>query len=100
MVEQRFVGTPFRQWSHRLRIQQPGKPDRISERPRRGNRDKGWGDFLDSDEHPTLVTFEPGDQVDVAFLIKTGAISPYTPPQPAKGEAAEQVEEVGESGEV
>lgn len=64
----------YRQLAHRLRITRPGKPDKVSERPREGSQKAGWGRFLDDDK-PTLITIEPGDQVDVAFLLQVGAIA-------------------------
>lgn len=73
--------TTYRQIAHKLRIARgPGNPDRLSARPRQGNRERGWGAYLDSDDAPTLVTFEPGDLVDVDALLRSGAIAPYTPP--------------------
>lgn len=67
----------YRQLSHKLRIRRgPGRPDKVSERPRAGNREKGYGEYLDSDEAPTLIEFEEFDQVDIPALIRAGAIVP------------------------
>ncbi len=72
----------YRQIAHRLRIQRgPGRPDKVSERPREGSREKGWGKFLDSEDHPTLITFDEHDQADIAGLLRLGAIVPYSPPK-------------------
>lgn len=68
------------QIAHRLRIQRgPGRPDKLSERPRAGSRERGWGAFTDSPDKPTLITFDEYDQVDVDALLRSGAIVPYTP---------------------
>lgn len=75
----------YRQVAHRLRIQgAPGKPDRISERPRH----KASRRFLDSDEDPTLVKLREGDPVDVDFLLGIGAIEPHQPRKASKKGAA------------
>ena len=66
------------QLSHRLRIHRPGKPDLVSERPREGNREDGWENYRDLDK-PTLISFEPGDQVDIAALMACGAIALLPP---------------------
>lgn len=75
------MGKVYRQNSHKLRIHHPGRPDRMSVRPRGGSRERGWGRFLDED-NPTLVSFEEGDQVDVASMLRIGAIAEI--PQPAE----------------
>lgn len=75
----------YRQFSHRLRIQRgTGRPDKVSERPRQGSKERGWGDYLDSDDAPTLIEFDALDQVDVRQLLKTGAIVAYTSPEEAR----------------
>jgi hypothetical protein len=61
----------YRQLTQRLRVQRPGRPDLVSERPR---EEGGARRFLDSDAAPTLVTFEDGELVDVAWLLRIGAI--------------------------
>ncbi len=82
-----YLGVPFRQITHRLRIQRgPGRADKVSERPRAADRQ-----YLDSDEAPTLVTFDEYDQVDVSALLQMGAIVPWAPEGP---EAPEEPEEV------
>jgi hypothetical protein len=63
----------YRQITHRLRIH-GAKGERTSERPRQGSRKAGWGEYTDSDEQPTLVEFQDGDKVDLAFLLQIGAI--------------------------
>lgn len=35
--------------------------------------------YLDSDDEPTLVTFEDGALVDIPSLLATGAIVPWEP---------------------
>jgi hypothetical protein len=69
----------YRQIGERLRISRaPGKGETLSERQRaRGGR------YLDEDE-PTMITLEEGDQVDVDFLIKVGAIEPKAEPARAQ----------------
>ncbi len=66
----------FRQLAQRIRVQRPGRPDLVSERPRQKS---GARHFLDSDGAPTLVTFEDDDRVDVAYLLRIGAITPWPP---------------------
>ena len=76
------MGTVYRQIAHRLRIQRgPGRPDKVSERPRKDKR----GPFLDGND-PTLIEIEEGDRVDVGFLLRTGALEPWNPPEPAEEE--------------
>lgn len=80
--------TVYRQIAHRLRINRgPGHPDKVSERPRAGARDRGWGAFLDSDESPTLIEFDELDQVDVPGLLRLGAIVPHPPKGGRRGKA-------------
>lgn len=66
----------YRQIAHKLRIDMgPGKPDFVSERPRR-LRD---GAFLDLDEDgqsSTRVEIPDGARVDVDELVRIGAIEP------------------------
>ncbi len=88
-MESKFIGKQFRQVSHRLRIHRPGKPDNVSERPREGNREDGWGQYLDGDDNPTLIAFEAGDVADVADLLRMGAIVEYEPPQVEAEEAGD-----------
>ena len=81
MIDPQYIGVTFRQVTHRLRIQRgPGNPDRVSERPREGSRERGWGAYLDTD-NPTLVTFDALDQVDVGSLLGIGAIMPHETPR-------------------
>lgn len=73
----------YRQVAHRLRINRgPGRPDKVSERPRAGRRGD-WREFLDSDEAPTLIAFDEYDQVNIPALLAQGAIAPHTPPRRA-----------------
>lgn len=67
----------YRQLTQRIRVQRPGRPDLVSERPRQKS---GARRFLDTDGAPTLVTFEDDDLVDVARLLRIGAIAPWPPP--------------------
>lgn len=72
----------YRQITHKLRLQYgPGKPDIVSERPSRRNRE-GRRVYTDSDDNPTLVELT-GAEVgcDVEMLIAQNAIQPYTPPK-------------------
>jgi hypothetical protein len=75
----------YRQLAHKLRINRgPGRPDKYSERPRVGQRGN-WREFTDEDE-PTLIEFDEFDQVDLAGLLRIGAIVPHTPPStPERG---------------
>ncbi len=88
----------YRQIAHRLRIHRAEGGERVSERPREGSREKGWGKFLDSDDAPTLVELDEGDQVDVTALLRSGAIQPYIAPRKTRAkEVSEDVRET--SGE-
>lgn len=80
-VEKQHTGT-YRQVAHKLRIQKdPGcGPHKESVRPRKGKR----GPYLDSDDEPTLITFDEDDAVDVERLLAIGAIKPYSPPKPKR----------------
>lgn len=66
----------YRQLAQRIRVQRPGRPDLVSERPREA---AGQRRFKDSDEAPTLVTFDDDDLVDVERLLRIGAIAPWPP---------------------
>lgn len=82
MSNEPYLGKPFRQFSRRLRIQRgPGKPDKVSERPVQELSD-GSIRYLDSDEAPTLITFDEHDQVDIPSLLSIGAIVPWVPSKP------------------
>jgi len=71
----------YRLIAHKLRVQRgPGNEDYNPTRP----RVKGGGAFLDSDEKPTLVEFDAKCQVDVADLLKMGAIVEYKAPAKRK----------------
>lgn len=85
MADAKYIGQTFRQVSHRLRIQRgPGRTDKVSERPRVGSRERGWGDYRDG--APTLITFDEHDRVDVEDLLRIGAIVPWVPPEPTPDE--------------
>lgn len=92
MVQPEYIGRTYRLITHRLRIQRgPGNPDKVVERPRAGSREAGWSEFLDSDENPTLITFDELDQIDVASHLRGGGLCEYAPMVD---------EEVGEDGEI
>jgi hypothetical protein len=76
MVPEVYVGVPFRQLAGSLKIYKVGRPSerRVSQRP----ADYTGGPFTDSEEKPTLITFEADDAVDVDALLATGAIMPHT----------------------
>ncbi len=77
-----MAGVLYRQITHKLRIHRgPGRGERLSERP----RDDRTRRFLDSPERPTLVQFDEGDRVDVAWLLAIGAIAPWEPPASPDG---------------
>lgn len=80
-MNEEYFGKPFRQIAHKLRIHRAGQPDKIGERPRKGSRDQGWGDYLDSDQEPTLITFDEFDRVDIGALLRSGAIVAWEPPK-------------------
>ena len=90
-VPRDLCGT-YRQVAHRLRIQSdtPGAGSRDSERP----RNKDTGRYLDNDE--TTVTILPTDAVDVAALLRSGAIVPL-PPTP-KAEPKVDTQKGGNDG--
>lgn len=90
-ISQQYVGVPFRQITHRLRVQRgPGRPHLESERP----RDEKSGRFLDDDD-PTIVTFDEHCQVDVDSLLAIGAIEVVSPPpSPVEGERVVHMEGV------
>ena len=72
----------YRQLTLRLRVQRgPGRHDLVSERPNRKDK-AGNRIYLDSDDSPTLVTFDEHCQVDIPALLAIGAITEYTPPEP------------------
>lgn len=87
-IDPQYIGKPYRQLSARLRVQRgPGRPDLVSERPRDVKQDGSLGRYVDSEEAPTLVTFDAHCQVDVPSLLQIGAIAEYAPPAPeAAGE--------------
>lgn len=72
----------YRQITYKLRVSRgPGKPDLVSERPCRKDN-HGNRTYLDSDEKPTLVTFDDYCVLtDLDFWLKVGHIVPYTPPR-------------------
>ena len=82
-VDATTAGT-YVQLSRGLRISRgAGQPDRLSQRPMGEDR-KGRFFKDDPTTNPTLVTFEIGDQVDVASLLRIGAILPYQAPSPPR----------------
>lgn len=81
MADSEYCGKPYRQVTHRLGWHLADGTGRMSERPRQGNKAHGWGAYLDSDEAPTLIVFGAADAVDVAGLLRLGAIVAYTPPR-------------------
>lgn len=69
----------YRQLTWKLRFHRADMSQRLSVRPKRNPLDV-HSDYLDLPPNPpTLIEFEPGDQVDVAELLKIGAIVPYAP---------------------
>lgn len=77
-VAKQYVGKTFRVLGKGLRFERgPGMPHKEVFRPRRNDPRTGYV-FTDSDEDPTLVKFEEGDQVDVDALIQIGGIIPWT----------------------
>ena len=66
----------YRQITLRLRVQRgAGNPDYVSERPRNADLK-----FTDSEDAPTLCSFDEYCQVDIPFLLQVGAIVEYVPP--------------------
>jgi len=75
----------YRQITYKLRVHRgPGKPALESARPFRNV--KGSRVYTDSDEAPTLVTFDEYCQVNIPDLLNMGAIAEYKPPKTAKKE--------------
>lgn len=74
---------PYVQIAHKLRFTKDAPPrvDRLAERPRKGSKARGWGEFLDdpdaaygAEPGPTLLEFDADDAVDVDALLVSGAI--------------------------
>lgn len=71
----------YRQITYKLRVSRgPGRPELVSARPckkdKHGNRV-----YTDSDEKPTLVTFdEHCILTDLPFWLAVGHLEEYTPP--------------------
>lgn len=90
----------YRVWTTRLRVQRgPGNPDLVVERPQNPAKTM----FLDSDEAPTLVTFDEQCQVDIPMLLRIGAITEHVPaaepdmaPTAEEGRAPDTGEEVSD----
>jgi|GEM_PF-6686025 len=76
---------PYVQLSKVLRIQRgPGNADLESERPVKLNAKKEVVGFLDDPvTNPTLVTFDELCDVNIRFLLRTGAIREYVAPAPS-----------------
>ncbi len=83
----------YRVMTRRLRVQRgSGRPDLVVERPFKVLNEGKLNErvtFGDSDTEPTLVKFDEHCQVNVDFLLRTGAIVPYTPPKAMKEPAGE-----------
>ena len=85
----------YRVISAKLRVQRgPGREDLVAARPvaltAKGavKRDRhGNAAYLDSDEAPTLVTFDEHCRVNIAQLLRIGAIAEWTPAAPASEKA-------------
>lgn len=77
----------YRVITKKLRVQRgAGRPDLEVARPMNAGRTV----FLDSDEAPTLVTFDEHCQVDIPYLLRLGAIVPWAEPAaPADGGEAD-----------
>lgn len=92
----------YRQLSRKLQVMRgPGKPDLVSERPTERD-EKGVLRFTDSEEHPTLVSFDADCIVNLEHLLKAGAIVEWEP-RPSKaptlsGKAEEGAEPPGGGG--
>lgn len=93
-----FAGKTYRLITRGIRMNRgAGNEDLVVERPvarsAKGDikRDrKGSALFLDSDEAPTLVTFdELVSERDVRFQLKIGAIEPLPQPLPVDGEGSD-----------
>lgn len=82
----------YRQIAATLRVQRgAGREDLVSERPvvltAKGEKKRdarGNVTYLDSDEAPTLVTFDEHCQINVPFLLKTGALVEIAAPTPSE----------------
>ena len=84
----------YRMVTRKLRVQRPGHDDLVVERPAKENRE-GVRSYQDSDEKPTLITFDDSCVVDVEGLLKLGAIVPYTPRMRGRTDAPVGSKEVG-----
>lgn len=83
------MDTVYRVITKGLRVQRgTGRPDLVVMRPMNGSRTV----FTDSDDMPTLVSFDEHCQVDITYLLNIGAIVPW--------EAPLQAEKGGNDGEV
>ena len=73
----------YRQVVWKLRLQEPGKPDRISERPAILDADGLPARYLD-DDSPTFLTAKEIERygIDAAFAVKTGALVEVDEPKP------------------
>lgn len=70
------AGSTYRLLTAGIRVQRgAGNPDLVATRPRNSRT----GPFTDSEAKPTLVTFAEGDQADIEFLLRIGAIAPHSP---------------------
>ena len=88
------MGVTYRQIAGRLHVSRgAGRPRLNSARPRELNRD-GNTVYLDSDASPTLITFDAECNVDVALLLASGAVVPWTASAPVTDEAGEAEAEV------
>jgi len=76
------MGKTYRQITYKLRVSRgPGRSDLVSTRPcktdKHGNRT-----YTDSDEKPTLVTFDEHCRIaDLPFWLEVGHLVEYTPPK-------------------
>jgi len=77
---------PWRQISRRIRVQRgSGRPDLVSERPVKGSgrRPDGSWAWADSEEAPTLVTFDEHCRVDPLSMVAQGSLVAWVPPASA-----------------
>ena len=103
------MGETYRQVTRRLRVQRgPGRPDLVSERPvelsAKGEPKtdaRGNVRYTDSEESPTLVTFDEHCRVRVDQLLRVGAIAEHEAPKTGgKGQWSRQGEaEAAEGGD-
>ena len=94
------MGKTYRQITYKLRVSRGlGKPDLVSARPSKKDK-QGNRIFTDSDENPTLVTFdEDCILTDLPFWLQVGHLQEYNPPKPKGRPKKETASDLADPGE-